>query len=208
MDVILKYFPDLSEHKILQFEKLYPLYSDWNSKINVISRKDIDHLYERHILHSLSIAKIIQFKKGTSVLDVGTGGGLPGIPLAILFPEVNFFLVDSIGKKIKVVEAITESLGLKNVTFEQNRAENLKGKYDFTISRAVTTLPEFLNWTLKLISKNSFNDLVNGVLYLKGGDLSKEVGSVGAKHYIFDLNNLFDEEFFKTKKLVYLYDFQ
>ena len=206
MEIILKYFPELSENQKNLFKQLFPLYSEWNARINVISRKDIDHLYERHILHSLGIAKIIQFKNNTRVIDIGTGGGFPGIPLAILFPETHFHLVDSIGKKIKVVEAITESLGLKNVTFEQNRAENLKGKYDFVISRAVTTLPEFLRWISKLISKDNFNDLQNGVLYLKGGDLAKELEPIKAKYKIHDINNLYKEEFFNTKKLIHLYD--
>ncbi len=206
MEIILKYFPELSENQKNLFKQLFPLYSDWNARINVISRKDIDHLYERHVLHSLSIARIIQFTKNTAILDAGTGGGFPGIPLAIYFPEVQFHLVDSIGKKIKVVEAITESLGLMNVTFEQNRAENLKGNYDFVISRAVTTLPEFLRWISKLISKDNFNDLQNGVFYLKGGDLAKELEPIRAKYKIYDINNLFDDKFFKTKKLIHLYD--
>jgi 16S rRNA (guanine527-N7)-methyltransferase len=204
MNIISKYFTKLSPEQVESFQKLYPLYSEWNARINVISRKDIDELYERHVLHSLSIAKFIRFTPGTKVLDVGTGGGFPGIPLAVLFPEVMFHLVDSIGKKIKVVRAVAESLGLENVTAEQIRAEQLKEKYDFVVSRAVTLLPEFAGWVRKNIAATQQNAVPNGILYLKGGNLDSEIRTYRKKVFVQELSDYFEEEFFKTKKLVYL----
>ena len=200
--LILKYFPEITDEQKQQFEKLEQLYTEWNEKINVISRKDMDGLYEKHILHSLGIAKVMPFADGTKVLDVGTGGGFPGIPLAILFPEVSFTLIDSIGKKIKVVEAVSEGLGLKNVTAVHGRAEKLKEKFHFVVSRAVTQMPEFLRWLKGSFEIVQFNEKHNGVLYLKGGDLAEELA--GLRCEIFQLKNYFEEEFFDTKKVVYL----
>ncbi len=203
MDIILKYFPQLTNKQKDQFLKLQNLYAEWNSKINVISRKDIDELYLRHVLHSLAIAKVIEFKPNSKILDVGTGGGFPGIPLALLFPNTRFHLVDSIGKKIKVVNEIVKELGLKNVTSEHSRAENVKGKFDFIVSRAVTKMDEFVKWTRNKISKNSNHKFKNGILYLKGGDLSEELASFQkAKQY--DISSFFEEDFFETKKVVYI----
>ena len=202
VSLILKYFPEITDEQKQQFEKLEKLYTEWNEKINVISRKDMDGLYEKHILHSLGIAKVMPFADGTKVLDVGTGGGFPGIPLAILFPKVSFTLIDSIGKKIKVVEAISEGLGLKNVTAVHGRAEKLKEKFHFVVSRAVTQMPEFLRWLKGKFEKEQFNEKHNGVLYLKGGDLAEELA--GLRCEIFQLKNYFEEEFFDTKKVVYL----
>ena len=202
VSLILKYFPEITDEQKQQFEKLEKLYTEWNEKINVISRKDMDGLYEKHILHSLGIAKVMPFADGTKVLDVGTGGGFPGIPLAILFPEVSFTLIDSIGKKIKVVEAVSEGLGLKNVTTVHGRAEKLKEKFHFVVSRAVTQMPEFLRWLKGKFEKEQFNEKHNGVLYLKGGDLAEELA--GLRCEIFQLKNYFEEEFFDTKKVVYL----
>ena len=202
VSLILKYFPEITDEQKLQFEKLEKLYTEWNEKINVISRKDMDGLYEKHILHSLGIAKVMPFADGTKVLDIGTGGGFPGIPLAILFPEVSFTLIDSIGKKIKVVEAVSEGLGLKNVTAVHGRAEKLKEKFHFVVSRAVTQMPEFLRWLKGKFEKEQFNEKHNGVLYLKGGDLAEELA--GLRCEIFQLKNYFEEEFFDTKKVVYL----
>lgn len=200
--LLLKYFPDLTENQIEQFTKLEGLYHEWNEKINVISRKDMESLYEKHILHSLGIAKVMGFAPGTKVLDIGTGGGFPGIPLAILFPEAEFTLIDSIGKKISVVNAVAEGVGLKNVTTIHGRAEKLKEKFHFVVSRAVTQMPEFLRWLKGKFEKEQFNPKHNGVLYLKGGDLAEELA--GIKCEIFNLKNYFDEEFFETKKVVYL----
>ena len=202
VSLILKYFPEITDEQKQQFEKLEQLYTEWNEKINVISRKDMDGLYEKHILHSLGIAKVMPFADGTKVLDVGTGGGFPGIPLAILFPEVSVTLIDSIGKKIKVVEAVSEGLGLKNVTAVHGRAEKLKEKFHFVVSRAVTQMPEFLRWLKGKFEKEQFNEKHNGVLYLKGGDLAEELA--GLRCEIFQLKNYFEEEFFDTKKVVYL----
>jgi 16S rRNA (guanine527-N7)-methyltransferase len=203
MDEILKYFPYLTDIQKEQFEKLDLLYHDWNEKINVISRKDIDALYTKHILHSLGIAKIIKFEPGTYVLDVGTGGGFPGIPLAILFPETRFFLIDIIAKKIKVVQAVAEALELKNVKAEQLRAENVKGDFDFIVSRAVTNMPDFVSWVKTKIKKNNKHELKNGILYLKGGDLTEELKDFPkAKEY--NLADFFEDEFFETKKVVHL----
>lgn len=204
MILINKYFPKLSEKQITLFEQLEPLYAEWNAQINVISRKDFTEFYERHVLHSLGIAKLISFTPGTKILDVGTGGGFPGIPLAIMFPEVQFHLVDSIGKKIKVVHGVVNSLGLKNVTAEQIRAEQLTDKYDFVVSRAVTRLPEFVPWVRKNIAKKQINAMPNGIIYLKGGDLQEETKPFKRNIFIKDLSGYFTEEFFKTKKVVHL----
>lgn len=202
LELILQYFPEITSEQKKQFAELEVLYKDWNEKINVISRKDTDSLYEKHILHSLGIAKVMQFADGTKVLDIGTGGGFPGIPLAILFPNVQFTLVDSIGKKITVVKGVAESLGLKNVTAHHIRAEQLKEKFHFVVSRAVTQMPVFLTWLRGKFEKEQFNPKHNGVLYLKGGDLAEELA--GLKAEIFSLKNYFDGEFFDTKKVVYL----
>ena len=203
MEFIQKYFPELTEVQISQFQQLEALYHDWNSKINVISRKDIESLYLRHVLHSLSIAKLIEFNTGSEILDVGTGGGFPGIPLAILFPETRFYLIDVILKKINVVKAVAESLDLKNVKAEQIRAENVKGDFDFIVSRAVTNMPDFVSWIKDKIKKQQKHELKNGILYLKGGDLTEELASFpnATEYSIFDF---FDDEFFETKKVVHL----
>ena len=201
-EIILKYFPNLTDEQKSHFQQLETLYKDWNEKINVISRKDIDEFYERHVLHSLGIAKIMEFADGTKVLDIGTGGGFPGIPLAILFPNVEFTLVDSIGKKITVVNAVAESLGLKNVKAYHERAEKIKNKFHFVVSRAVTQMPVFLRWLKGKFEKEQFNPKHNGVLYLKGGDLGEELA--GIKCEIYNLKDQFEEEFFDTKKVVYL----
>ncbi|KLT68593.1 MULTISPECIES: 16S rRNA (guanine(527)-N(7))-methyltransferase RsmG [Flavobacterium] len=203
MDEILKYFPDLTDIQIEQFQKLDFLYHDWNEKINVISRKDIDALYTKHVLHSLGIAKIMKFEPGTTVLDVGTGGGFPGIPLAILFPETRFYLIDVIAKKIKVVQGVVDALELKNVKAEQLRAENAKGDFDFIVSRAVTNMPDFVSWIKNKIKKQHKHALKNGILYLKGGDLTEELKDFpGAT--LYDLSTIFEDEFFETKKVVHL----
>jgi 16S rRNA (guanine527-N7)-methyltransferase len=204
LDILLKYFPDLSPLQLEQFRALQPLYADWNEKINVISRKDIEQLYERHVLHSLGIAKVISFKPDTSILDVGTGGGFPGIPLAILFPECHFHLVDSIGKKIKVVQEVAAALDLKNVRAGQNRVEKLEDTYDFVVSRAVTHLKELHGWVRYKINKPYSNTLKNGILALKGGDLTSELQEAKLKHKLYPLSAYFDEEFFETKKVVYV----
>jgi len=204
MELIEKYFSNLSSRQIGQFDLLQNLYSDWNTKINVISRKDIDHLYERHVLHSLAIAKIISFKNDTSILDVGTGGGFPGIPLAIIFPECKFHLVDSIGKKITVVNEVSKALQLKNITTEHARAEQLTNKFDFVVSRAVTSFPEFYQWVRQKINTTSVNELKNGIIYLKGGDLNEELQDFFTKVKITRIADFFEEEFFETKKIVYL----
>ncbi|MEO8516259.1 MAG: 16S rRNA (guanine(527)-N(7))-methyltransferase RsmG [Flavobacterium sp.] len=203
MEEILKYFPNLSEGQIAQFKKLEGLYQDWNAKINVISRKDIDELYVKHVLHSLAIAKIQPFEPGTYVLDVGTGGGFPGIPLAILFPETRFYLIDVIAKKIKVVQAVADALELKNVKAEQMRAENVKGDFDFIVSRAVTNMPDFVSWIKEKIKKQSKHELKNGILYLKGGDLSEELKNF-PKAEEYNISDFFEPEFFETKKVVHL----
>ncbi len=202
--IILTYFPNLSQEQIKQFEKLQDLYTFWNAQINVISRKDMEHLYEKHVLHSLGIAKVCHFVDQSDILDVGTGGGFPGIPLAILFPNVNFHLVDSIGKKIKVVAEVAAALGLKNVTSEHHRAEYVSGTYDFIISRAVTRMAPFIEWIKDKINKNNFNTLANGILYLKGGDLEEELAEAKRKYVVYDLSDFFSEEFFLTKKVVYV----
>lgn len=204
MDLILKYFPDLTEEQKRQFAALYDLYLDWNSKINVISRKDIENLYEHHVLHSLGIAKVIHFRPGTQIMDLGTGGGFPGIPLAILFPEVQFHLVDSIGKKVRVASEIANSIGLKNATFRHARAEEEKGKFDFVVSRAVMPLTDLLKIIRKNISSKQQNALPNGLICLKGGELGNETMPVKNKTTLWDLKEFFEEEFFETKKVVYV----
>lgn len=205
MDLIIKYFPGLLPEQIEKFEAMQPLYEEWNAAINVISRKDMEHLYERHILHSLGIAKVLNFAPGTTILDVGTGGGFPGIPLAVMFPEVNFHLVDSIGKKIRVVKSVAESLKLENVTASQTRVEDVAEKFDFVVSRAVTAMPEFLFWVRKNITKRRLNPLHNGILYLKGGDLTEELKRTPAKCQIYHLDRYFQEPFFETKSVVHLW---
>lgn len=197
------YFPNLSPLQKQQFSQLQALYEEWNAQINVVSRKDIDLLYERHVLHSLGIAKVIQFKPGTKLLDVGTGGGFPGIPLAILFPECSFHLIDSIGKKIKVVKAVAEALNLQNIYAEQIRADEVKDTFDFVISRAVTAFPEFYSWIKNKVKKGNFNTLPNGILYLKGGDLSEELKDFRSQIVEFPLSSYFEGEFFETKKVIY-----
>jgi len=204
LEIITKYFPDLTDLQIQQFQKLQPIYSDWNNKINVISRADIDNLYERHVLHSLSYTKIISFKDDTSLLDIGTGGGFPGIPLAIFFPNCKFTLVDSTGKKLKVVEAVASELELQNVTTQHIRAEELYGKFDFVLARAVKNVDILRSWTEHRINKRSKNDLNNGWLLLKGGDLVEELSSVKNKSTTFDISTFFEEEFFLTKKVVHI----
>ena len=204
MELILKYFPDLTEEQKRQFAALYDLYTDWNSKINVISRKDIENLYEHHVLHSLGIAKVIRFKPGTKVMDLGTGGGFPGIPLAILFHEVQFHLVDSIGKKVRVATEIAGSIGLKNVTTRHARAEEEKQLFDFVVSRAVMPLTDLLKIIRKNISPKQQNALPNGLICLKGGELEKETMPVKNKTTMWNLKEFFGEEFFETKKVVYV----
>ncbi len=204
VSLITKYFPNLTEKQLQQFGQLQGLYSFWNSQINVVSRQDIENLYEKHVLHSLGIAKVINFKSGTTILDVGTGGGFPGIPLAILFPNCQFHLVDSIGKKIKVVTEVSQAIGLTNLTTQHERAENVAKDYDFIVSRAVTRLKPFFDWVKDKVTKNQFNDLQNGILYLKGGDLTEELEEFGGKHEQYSLSDYFSEEFFETKKVVYV----
>lgn len=204
MDIINKYFPKLTDKQKAQFGELQELYAHWNSQINVISRQDIENLYEKHVLHSLGIAKVINFKYGTEILDVGTGGGFPGIPLAIMFPECNFHLVDSIGKKIKVVTEVASALGLTNLRAEHQKAQNVDGDYDFIVSRAVTRMKPFYEWIKNKVSKNQYNDLKNGILYLKGGDLDEEMKELGKKYKTYELSDYFVEEFFQTKKVIYV----
>jgi 16S rRNA (guanine527-N7)-methyltransferase len=204
MELITKYFPDLTNEQVDKFRQLEALYHEWNSKINVISRKDMEHFYERHVLHSLGIAKVIQFTPGAQVMDVGTGGGFPGIPLAILFPETKFLLVDSIGKKIKVVKEVAEAADIANVEAIQARAEDVKGKFDFVVSRAVTTLPDFIKWVENKIKRESRNSMHNGILYLKGGDLDAELAPLRNIHQVFNLSDYFNEAFFETKKVVHV----
>lgn len=203
-ELIKNYFPSLTPVQITQFEKLGDLYKQWNEKINVISRKDIDNIYINHVLHSLGIAKVISFRPGTNVLDVGTGGGFPGIPLAIMFPQTQFHLVDSIGKKITVVTEVAKALGLTNVKAEQARAEQLKGKYDFIVSRAVTRMKEFHGWIQHKVKEESVNNLDNGILYLKGGDLDDEMNELKRPYSVYNLPDYFKEEFFETKKVIYV----
>lgn len=203
MQNIVKYFPILTDNQVEQFRILENLYKDWNAKINVISRKDIDELYTKHVLHSLGIAKIIDFKPGSKILDVGTGGGFPGIPLAILYPEVDFYLIDVIAKKIRVVNEVAKGLGLENVKAEQLRAENVKEDFDFIVSRAVTNMPDFYSWVKDKIKKKQNHDLKNGILYLKGGDLTEELKDF-PKATEYNLSDFFEDAFFETKKVVHL----
>ncbi|MPT36212.1 MAG: 16S rRNA (guanine(527)-N(7))-methyltransferase RsmG [Flavobacterium sp.] len=203
MQDIVKYFPNLTEDQVSKFRELEVLYKDWNAKINVISRKDIDELYEKHVLHSLGIAKIQEFKPGSKIMDVGTGGGFPGIPLAILYPEVDFYLIDVIAKKIRVVNEVATALGLQNVKAEQMRAENVKGEFDFIVSRAVTNMPDFVKWVKDKVKKKQNHELKNGILYLKGGDLTEELQDF-PKATQYDLADYFKTEFFETKKVVHL----
>ena len=202
--LILSYFPELSETQILQFDRLEELYADWNSKINVISRKDMDQFYIHHVLHSLGISKVMKFQPGTKVLDIGTGGGFPGIPLAILFPETHFHLVDSIGKKITVVKDVAKQLKLANVEAQQARAEELVRKYDFVISRAVTRMVNFYPWVTGKIKREDFNEFQNGILYLKGGDVDEEMEELDKSYVTYHLSDYFKEDFFETKKVVYM----
>lgn len=204
MEQLLKYFPDLAPIQRKQFELLQALYEEWNAQINVISRKDVDNFYERHVIHALGIAKVIKFKPGTRILDVGCGGGFPGIPLAIMFPDCDFILVDSIGKKIKVVNAVAEELGLDNVQGVHARAEAIKEQFDFVVSRAVTAMPKFLPWVKGKFFKKDKNAMPNGILYLKGGDLSEEMKPIKQPWERFDLSDYFTEEFFETKAVIYL----
>jgi 16S rRNA (guanine527-N7)-methyltransferase len=204
LSIITNYFPNLTPTQIEQFKQLQSLYEHWNAQINVISRKDIESLYEKHVLHSLGIAKVMEFKPNTKIMDVGCGGGFPGIPLAILFPECKFYLVDSIGKKIKVVNEIALAIGLQNLTAEHKRAEEVKDKFEFIISRAVTEFPAFYKWVQNKISKSQFNNLPNGILYLKGGDLTEELKDFKKRVVLYELKDYFKEEFFETKKVVYL----
>ncbi|GAA4886443.1 16S rRNA (guanine(527)-N(7))-methyltransferase RsmG [Flaviramulus aquimarinus] len=203
MKLVFKYFPNLTEDQIYKFEQLESLYQDWNLKINVVSRKDIDELYLRHVLHALGIAKVISFNDGSKILDVGTGGGFPGIPLAILFPECSFHLVDSIAKKLKVVDEVVQGLGLANVKTTHSRVEDIDGKYDFIVSRAVAAMPTFVHWVKGKIAKQQNNDLKNGILYLKGGDLSEELKDYRTTT-IYNLSDYFSEDFYETKKVVHL----
>lgn len=204
MDIILKYFPEMTERQREQFAALLPLYEEWNAQINVISRKDMEHFYEHHVLHSLAIAKVLQFKPMAEVLDVGTGGGFPGVPLAIMFPNARFTLIDSIGKKIKVVNDVIARLGLINTKAMQIRAEQLDGEFDFVVSRAVTTLDEFVPWVKGKISPTNYHRLRNGILYLKGGDLDTELLHFRKKATVWDIGEFFTEEFFQTKKVIHL----
>lgn len=205
MDIIQKYFPGLTNSQKRHFSQLLPLYIEWNAKINVVSRRDINLLYERHVLHSLGIAKIIQFRNGSKIVDIGTGGGFPGLPLAIMFPEVQFHLVDSIRKKIRVIEEIVADLGLNNISLEINRAESMTGQFDFVVSRAVTALPVFEGWVKHLISPKQQNALPNGILYLKGGDFSDELDAVRMNVRVYRLDGIFEEDFFATKSIIHLY---
>ncbi|MBO7489616.1 MAG: 16S rRNA (guanine(527)-N(7))-methyltransferase RsmG [Bacteroidales bacterium] len=204
MDLILKYFPELTERQKERFAALPELYAGWNSKINVISRKDMDNFVEHHVLHSLAIARVLRFKSMADVMDVGTGGGFPGIPLAIMFPDTNFYLVDSIGKKIKVVQSVAEQLQLTNVRAEQIRAEQVKGDFDFIVSRAVTDLSQFVGWVKGKVSDSQYHKLRNGILYLKGGDLDEELAPFRKKVQLFDISDFFEEPYFETKKVIYL----
>jgi len=204
VEIIQGYFPALTEKQVEQFSKLAELYSDWNSKINVISRKDMEQFYVHHVLHSLGISKVMQFQPGTKILDIGTGGGFPGIPLAILFPDCHFHLVDSIGKKITVVKDVAKQLKLSNVEAQQARAEELVRKYDFVVSRAVTRMANFYPWVKNKIRKEDINEYPNGILYLKGGDVDEEMEELGKSYVVYHLEDYFKEDFFETKKVVYM----
>jgi 16S rRNA (guanine527-N7)-methyltransferase len=208
--IIKEYFPHITDRQLEQFAQLGDLYKEWNAQINVISRKDIDELYTRHVLHSLGIVSVVRFREslpntpgGTRILDVGTGGGFPGIPLAIMFPKTKFHLIDAIGKKIKVVDAVVEALGLENVSTEHGRAEKVKGKFDFIVSRAVTNMSDFVSWTRNKVRRDSYHTVENGILYLKGGDLTEELKPFPQAH-IYELEDVFDDPFFETKKVVHL----
>ncbi len=203
MEQIIKYFPNLDQQQLDKFARLEELYNYWNEKINVVSRKDIEHLYTHHVLHSLAIAKLVDFKPNTQIFDVGTGGGFPGIPLAIMFPEVNFFLIDSTAKKIKVVDEVKNSLDLKNVTSQAVRSDSIKTKFDFILGRAITNFPKFLASVNKNIKKEGFNDIQNGIIYLKGGDFDEEIKNFRKKIKIHEISDFFDNPFFETKKIVY-----
>lgn len=204
VDIIFKYFPNLTDDQKQKFTALYDVYKEWNDQINVVSRKDFDSFYEKHVLHSLGIAQVIQFQPGTEVLDVGTGGGFPGIPLAIMYPESDFYLVDSIGKKIKVVNGVKETLNLTNVFAGQKRAEELKQQFDFVVSRAVTQMPKFIPWVQNKFKKKGKNGYPNGIFYLKGGDLNEELKTVTRYKEVIELSDFFEEEFFETKKVVFV----
>jgi len=204
MEILIKYFPDLTDQQLDQFGRLGSLYEEWNSQINVISRKDIEQLYERHVLHSLAIAKVIRFKPGTTILDVGTGGGFPGIPLAILFPETSFMLIDSIGKKIKVVSEVASALNLSNVNAQHIRVEEVQQKFDFVVSQAVTAFPRFVSMVKTKVASQSNNDLPNGILYLKGGDFDEEIEPFRKQIQVYELQSFFQEEFFETKRLIHM----
>lgn len=204
MELLLRYFPNLTEEQIRQFGMLQALYAEWNAKINVISRKDIENLYQNHVVHSLAIAKVVEFVPGTKIMDVGTGGGFPGIPLAILFPMAKFHLVDSIGKKIKVVEGVATAIGLKNISWEHTRAEEVNDEFDFVVSRAVTRLPDFYEWVKGKFSPINCNTLNNGILYLKGGDLTEELSQINRSIRQFPLSDWYSEEFYQEKKVVYV----
>jgi 16S rRNA (guanine527-N7)-methyltransferase len=209
-DIIKAHFPNITDHQQQQFAQLVDLYTEWNAQINVISRKDIDHLYTRHVLHSLGIVSVVRFREslpntpgGTRVLDVGTGGGFPGIPLAIMFPKTHFHLVDSVAKKMKVVDAVVEALELKNVTTECCRAEKVKGRFDFIVSRAVTNMTDFVSWTQNKVRKDSYHEIENGILYLKGGDLQEELKPFKYAQ-VYELDEVFEDPFFETKKVVHV----
>ncbi len=203
MELILNYFPELSEEQKVRFEALYDLYADWNAKINVVSRKDFDQLYLRHVLHSLAIAKVCRFEAGAEILDVGCGGGFPSVPLAILFPEAHFVAADSIRKKISVVEGVSHSLGLTNLEPRCIRVEQLTQQFDYVVSRAVTAMPEFVGWIWHKLRRGQRGTLPNGILYLKGGDLAEELALTGKRWELYDISDFFTEEFFETKKVVY-----
>ena len=204
MDIIKTYFPDITERQAEQFAMLEELYNDWNSKINVISRKDIQNLYEHHVLHSLCISKVVRFRSGTKIMDLGTGGGFPGIPLAIMFPEVEFHLVDSVGKKIKVASEVAAAIGLENVRFSHARAEDIKDKYDFVVTRAVMPMTDLVKVARKNVDKEQHNAVPNGIIALKGGELNSEIASMRNISTVWDLSDFFDEEYFKTKKVVHV----
>lgn len=204
VNIIQSYFPELTEHQLEQFAKLQDLYDDWNSKINVISRKDMEEFYIHHVLHSLGIVKVMPFEPGTKILDIGTGGGFPGIPLAIMFPDTHFHLVDSIGKKISVVKDVVKQLKLTNVEAQQARAEELVRKYDFVISRAVTRMANFYPWVKNKIRKEDINEFPNGILYLKGGEVDEEMEELGKSYVVYHLEDYFKEDFFETKKVIYM----